>query len=446
MTAHIIRANALDIPLDDASIDVVCTSPPYYGLRRYEDNGDILSGQLGCEVHPDEYLDNLWAVCRELWRVLKPGGSVHWNLGDKRAGSGSHNNAGVAKTNRTAPEAYTKAAFGRPKTKMLLPHRFAIGCVDGRADPDGIGWLVRQDQVWFKRNAIPDSTRDRTADRHEYWFHLTKQGDYYQATDELRSMFVTDDLEGRYAAGYGDRSTYNDGRPASNVDLGGDWSVNPAGKRPGSVTDDVPDTVEGLLWNWMAENMPAQLDAFLLEAAAQMPQPDSVWQTSNEPLRPPDHLTQHFAAYPTEWPRRIITGWSPPGWCLECGEARRCAVSEERTLDGEPVGGSWQTEENGHQIGAQGVGHWRYETKREVLGYECACGLNPTAPTRPAVVLDPFMGTGTTLVAAEALGRDSVGLDLSGDYLALADWRIHQSGAVARVSGRTWDDRQGNLF
>jgi len=437
VTARIIRANALDIPLADGSVDLVVTSPPYYGLRRYEDNGDELAGQLGCEPHPQEYLENLWSVMAELWRVLAPTGSAHWNIGDKRAGSGSNNNSGVAKTNRTAPAAYTKAAFGRPKTKMLLPHRFAIGCIDGRADPEGIGWLVRQDQVWFKRNAIPDSTRDRTADRHEYWFHMTKQGDYYEATDELRSAF---------ADGTADRSTYDTERQASNVELGGDWSMNPAGKRPGSVWDNLEDSPEAALWAWMAENMPTQLDAFLLEAAAQVARPDSVWKTSNEPFHPPDHLTQHFAAYPTEWPRRIITGWSPPGYCLECGEARRCAVNEERTLDGEPVAGSWQATKGGHQISGQGIGHRRYETKREVLGYECACGLNPPAPTRPAVVLDPFVGTGTTLIAAEALGRTGIGLDLSGDYIDLARWRINESGAVARVKDRTWGDRQGSMF
>lgn len=444
MTATIIRANCLDIPLADNTVDIVCTSPPYYGLRRYEDNGEMVAGQLGAEDTPEEYLENLWAVTRELWRVLRPEGSVHWNMGDRRAGSGSNNNAGVASTNRGSPQAYTKAAFGRPKTKMLLPHRYAIGCVDGHADPDGTGWLVRQDQVWWKRNSIPDSTKDRTADRHEYWFHMTRQGVYYQATDELRSTFAAQTAD-RYAAGFGDRDRYNDERPESNVDLGGDWTMNPAGKRPGSVWDDLGDSPAEALWAWMADHHPLELDQFLLDASAHAAA-ESVWLTSNEPLRPPDHLTQHYAAYPSEWPRRIITGWSPPGYCLECGEARRCAVTEERTLDGDPVEGSWQTDPDGHQIGAQGVGHWRYETTVDVLGYECACGLNPAAPTRPAVVLDPFMGTGTTLVAAEALGRDSIGLDLSGDYIALARWRLNDSGAVGRVASRTWADRQGSMF
>jgi DNA methylase len=65
-------------------------------------------------------------------------------------------------------------------------------------------------------------------------------------------------------------------------------------------------------------------------------------------------------------------------------------------------------------------------------------------PSRPALVLDPFVGSGTTLLVAEALGRDSVGLDLSSDYARLSKWRASQRSE--KVVSRTWRERQGVLL
>ena len=81
----------------------------------------------------------------------------------------------------------------------------------------------------------------------------------------------------------------------------------------------------------------------------------------------------------------------------------------------------------------------------EVTGTCCACD-KPTAPTAPAVVLDPFGGTGTVALVARALGRYGVSCDLSGDYQRLAKWRIWQSGQAARVAAKTDGERQGDLF
>jgi hypothetical protein len=68
------------------------------------------------------------------------------------------------------------------------------------------------------------------------------------------------------------------------------------------------------------------------------------------------------------------------------------------------------------------------------------------APTRPAVVLDPFGGTGTVAMVARALGRVGLNFDLSSDYCRLASWRIHYSGHAAKSEERTWGERQGVMF
>jgi DNA modification methylase len=70
----------------------------------------------------------------------------------------------------------------------------------------------------------------------------------------------------------------------------------------------------------------------------------------------------------------------------------------------------------------------------------------PIAPTRPAVVLDPFGGTGTVAMVARALGRTGINADLSGDYCRLARWRIYESGHAAKSEERTWRDAQGAML
>ena len=71
-------------------------------------------------------------------------------------------------------------------------------------------------------------------------------------------------------------------------------------------------------------------------------------------------------------------------------------------------------------------------TEATITGYACACP-DTTAPTRPAVVLDPFAGTGTVPAVAHILGRHGIGIDLSADYLRLAEWRCNDPGLRAKV-------------
>jgi 23S rRNA G2445 N2-methylase RlmL len=80
-----------------------------------------------------------------------------------------------------------------------------------------------------------------------------------------------------------------------------------------------------------------------------------------------------------------------------------------------------------------------------ITGYACACPT-PDAPTRPAIVLDPFCGTGTTVGVARALGRVGIGVDLSADYCRLAQWRVFESDHFQKVLKRTTEDRQGTLL
>lgn len=493
MAGSPVRGSALAIPLADESVDLIVTSPPYWGLRSYRDGDEHYVGQVGDEASPQEFLQALWAVMRECWRVLKPSGSVFVNLGDKRAGSGGHNNSNIAKslpelevndgsdgrprrrgrsdkatraprmtaTRRNAPDNYNKNAMAgshelRAKSKMLLPHRFAMGCEDGLADPcvvhldaegktfdhewgshidecRGIGWIVRQDLVWDKPNGMPESTDDRTRDGHEYWFHLTKEGDYYANIDAIREeVLKPDDRRHERTARRGSPT------PGEAREKGGGYTStnNPGGRLPSSV--------------WRIATQPLTIS-------------DEVIEHYN--------LPRHFAAFPQEWPRRLISAFSPEGICTVCGDGRFPVYDREVTFD------KARDQDHASEIAERGAARevmsggtakstLNGQTKRTLLGWACACTPRTSnrgkrgdwkegtyhfdqwepPDTRPAVVLDPFGGTGTTAGVADMLGRVGISLDLSFDYSRLAKWRLTRSGHFAKTEARMWAERQGELF
>ena len=84
--AYVLRGDAANLPLPDESVDLVVTSPPYFGLRDYRDGGGSLAGQIGAEATPQAFVDALLGCTAEWVRVLKPSGSIFVNLGDKYGG------------------------------------------------------------------------------------------------------------------------------------------------------------------------------------------------------------------------------------------------------------------------------------------------------------------------------------------------------------------------
>lgn len=387
----IVRADARALPLPDASVDLIVTSPPYWSLRSYTDGGEHYDGQIGAEATPAEYLANLWECTREWMRVLKPGGSIFVNLSDKYEGSGGnsgHTGSDVGRGQRVT--AYRNARSGRVKVKSLigLPWRYALGCVDD------LDLILRAEIIWSKPDGMPESVTDRVRRSHETWFHFTKQQKYFTAVDEIREPHSAP----RRVAG-------KNAFAARNL----------SHQRTATGAYDGPSALGKL--------------------------PGSVWEVAAQPLTVPDHLgVDHFAAFPSALPLRIIAGWSPSGICTACGEGRRPVVDRSEKLLHRPSGaeflGKGYTGPNGEKRGNGNV-----LTVARLLGYACACDA-PVAPTRPALVVDPFGGTGTTALAARALGRDAISFDLSADYCRLARWRTSDPGELARVLGKPKPPKQ----
>lgn len=441
--AHVIRGDARRLPLPDASVDLIVTSPPYFALRDYG-----YDGQIGSEATWQEFIGNLLDCTCEWVRVLKPEGSIFVDLGDKYSTGNSGQSglaalgekwAGGGHTDAKAKRRSAPAAGMPPKSLLLLPERYRIACVDE------LGLIARAVICWSKPNGLPESVTDRVRRSHEDWVHLVRQPRYYSAVDEIREPHGEDSLRST-KVGKASMKGRNVSLPRNPDAYDG---PNPLGKLPGSV-----------------------------------------WSIPSEPLNVPDDLgIQHYAAFPTAFPLRIIQGWSPPGICVECDEGRRPVVD---------VGYSEQDRLPDRR--ADGTGNWLMHTRAygrasrstTITGYACACtpytdhpgtggssgpdgrygnaldrgdgyprfdesnGLGHTSlanrprvgpwreyhlddwtppPTRPAVVLDPMGGTGTTALAARALGRVGLTVDLSADYCRLARWRVNDRGELAKVLG-----------
>ena len=217
--------------LRDKSVDCCITSPPYYGLRDYGTGtweggnpncphrrlskasqktitghkqeelvgnvGDAIykavcplcgavrvDKQIGLEETPEEYINKLVQVFREVKRVLRDDGTLWVNIGDSYAGSGKGRNTDgsvnldpnskQATSRGTVIGTLTKSGSGEAKPKDLIgiPWMLAFAL---RAD----GWYLRQDIIWHKPNPMPESVKDRCTKAHEYIFLLSKKPHYY---------------------------------------------------------------------------------------------------------------------------------------------------------------------------------------------------------------------------------------------------------------------------
>ena len=496
--ATLVCGDASRLPLRDESVDLIVTSPPYYHVRDYG-----YAGQLGLEATPLAYLEALWAATREMIRILKPTGAIWINLGDKYSSGGRRSYDSDRKHRGRGGSRPDDGA--REKALLGLPWAYALGCTgmlrhltggmvsaelarallrdvahgwltlaEAEAQLDladqvrgldtGLDLILRRDQIWAKTNPIPESVRDRPHTTHEYWFLLTKSERYYAAADLLREPYRPSSLDrDRYAYGGSHFSARNG--PAAVADGGRNayqGAVNPLGRMPGSV-----------------------------------------WSLPTERLPRTGHLSaEHYAAFGTEWPRRLILAWSPPAICLECGQGRFPVTDREFALQAD-VSAERNRGRGRLDPGNGWGGVPRGATSAQVVGWACACtpfsdhpgtGLttrrrdycpgprddNPQGtygrhqageyqrvgpwreyhldqweppPTRPAVVLDCFGGTGTTAHVAALLGRIGISLDRCLDYCRLAAdaelaahrrWKVAER--TAEEEARANLERQGILL
>ena len=274
------------------------TSPPYYGLRDYggEDN------QIGQEQSPEEYINQLVEVFRQVKNVLTDDGTLWLNIGDSyynyRPGKGQALvQQTVSNNKQDLPDKCAKRANKLPNLKekdlIGIPWMLAFAL---RAD----GWYLRQDIIWHKPNPMPESVKDRCTKSHEYIFLLSKNKKYYYDNNAIKEP----------AKDWGTRDRTN-----------GKYHNEGTGLQPHS----------GLNKSYPTKNK------------------RSVWSITNKPYK-----GSHFATFPPDLIEPCIKAGSQPN----------------------------------------------------------------------DIILDPFMGSGTTAMVAKSLGRDYIGCELHQDYQPLIHKRI----------------------
>ena len=435
------QADARAMPLSDASVHMCVTSPPYWGLRDYGlgqwQGGDAECGHehrakdrqkahgltdrlpgtaayggnaieawpngvcghcgaiqqaagIGLEPTLGEWVANIVAVMREVRRVLRDDGTCWLNLGDSYAANGTTGGGGPVDTRQPEygrPPSATGAdsVRGRKPEKKTVPHGLQPKSLIGQpwrvafALQDD-GWLLRSAIVWHKSNPMPESVRDRPTNAYEMIFLLAKQGRYFYDAEAVREPYAQSSL-GRY------KSTFSAFAP------------EPNGRRGAEAEDVVAMNPNGA----NARN---------------------VWSIPTQGR--PD---AHFATYPDELPRRcILAGTSERGVCADCGAPwvriveRTPAIYKDTPKTAAAIANGVTS-----TTGAKNRSR-ETEPTTQTLGWQPTCGCN--ADTVPATVLDPFAGSGTTLAVAQALGRQSVGLDLNPEYLEIAKRYINRADGI----------------
>ena len=359
--------------LDEQSIQCVVTSPPYWGLRDYG-----VDNQLGLEKTPEEYVDKMVSVFREVRRVLRDDGTVWLNLGDSYAGGGRNSGNAVENTSAKQQTQIHSMHSGpsvvpqglKPKDLCGIPWRVAFAL---QSD----GWYLRSDIIWSKPNPMPESVTDRPTKAHEYLFLLTKSARYFYDADAIREENQGDSgWEKQRQVGTAktrkeEKTTGYNNRGRADKTRQETMESNPAGRNKRSV-----------------------------------------WEITTQPF--PE---AHFAVMPTKLVEPcVLAGTSKEGQCVECG-----AVWERVVEKAEPIGR--RDNGNGDRFVDKGMWSGRAgERDLKTIGWQptCICNTN----TEPHTVLDPFCGSGTVGVVALRHGRRFIGIDLSEEYCEMAKQRI----------------------
>jgi len=159
----------------DQTFQMCVTSPPYWGLRDYD-----IEGQIGAENTVDKYIADLVAIFREVKRTLKNDGTLWLNIGDSYT-SGNRTWRDTDKKNQGRAMSYRPPTPQglKPKDLIGVPWKLAFALQED-------GWYLRSDIIWNKPNCQPESVKDRPTQAHEYVFLMTKTESYYYDHEAIK--------------------------------------------------------------------------------------------------------------------------------------------------------------------------------------------------------------------------------------------------------------------
>ncbi len=310
----IICGDALKIlrKLPDESVNCVVTSPPYWALRDYG-----VKRQIGLESSIEEYLERLLAIFAEIQRILKPTGTCWVNFGDTYANKtkGGHRNK---PQNNIFDSTIKRTTFPKIKTELnipakslcLIPSRFALRMIEQ-------GWILRNEIIWHKPNAMPQSIKDRFTIDFEKVFFFVKNRKYY-FRQQFEPLKNPKELERRFS------------NPFEN------HKYRKSGRKPRKSLEAIKQSQKEILKKGRNKRC--------------------VWSIATGVSN-----ANHFAVYPPKLIETPIKAGCPEG----------------------------------------------------------------------GIVLDPFIGSGTTAVVAKRLGRRFIGIELNPEYVGIAKNRIKSMNTIS---------------
>ena len=355
-----------------------------------------IDAQLGAEKTPEEYVENMVAVFREVRRILRDDGTVWLNLGDSYCGSGGAGNqfgqldSGLNKYK----QAGTPKEIGlKPKDLIGIPWRVAFAL---QAD----GWYLRQDIIWHKPNPMPESVTDRCTKSHEYIFLLSKKSHYYFDHEAIREP-AAESTAARLLRGVSDTHKNVNGAPGQTA-----HSMNKPRPRQFGAT-----VQEGT----------KQEDVGNTFVDTGKRNKRSVWTVTTKPFR-----GAHFATFPKDLIEPcVLAGTSQRGCCSKCGAPWERQIESTRIARNElpPEDPRYRPNTYKGAYGEiNGKGDAGYNSTK-TLGWSASCKCKD-AEVVPCTVFDPFTGSGTTAIVSLKNNRNFIGTELNPEYIKIAEARI----------------------
>lgn len=428
--------------IPDGTIQTVITSPPYWNLRDYG-----VPGQLGLEPTPEMYVRNMVEIFREIKRVLRPNGTVWLNLGDSYAANRGYqvpDNKHVDVGNNRGMRA--KVIGLKPKDLIGLPWRVALAL---QAD----GWWLRMDIVWSKPNPMPSSVTDRPGTSHEYIFLLAKSSRYFYDSVAVRE-------KGVYPAGTkGGKGSQSRKRSGANS-RPEEYATYSGTRNKRSVWS---STAGGADWDFCeaCQTIFIGKDRNRIEKIKELQEDGKTKTIKKCPCGVTDRWAGHFAAYPGKLIEPCILAGTSPYACCTCGAPWKRVVEKKRISRPE-----LSPEDPRYRPGKyispykdiNGTGD-SHVTETRTIGWAPTCKCNkelqldqilqfqagkvPVGLGR-CIILDPFIGTGTTAMKAVEHGRDYLGIEISELYTTIATLRVER--AVEDAARKKKQGEQTKLF